>query len=156
MRGLASTSIFASTQLPAPSTASRSSSGESCLHGQHHSAQKSMMTGVVSDRSSTSVWNVASVTSMTAAPPGAPPAGPAGDAGATGFAGATGLAGAAAAGGGAVARSRSALRSTAPRMIDGVLRGSIVVKFCTSPPEPVADAAPPTTPIRVDHEVGRP
>ena len=47
MRGLASTSILASTQEPPPSTASFSSTGESCLHGPHQSAQKSITTGVV-------------------------------------------------------------------------------------------------------------
>ena len=60
--------------------ASFSSTGESCLQGPHHSAQKSITTGVVSDRSRTSDWNVASVTSMIVTPPGlgapfpAPPA----------------------------------------------------------------------------------
>ena len=73
-RGLASTSTLASTHAPPPSAASFSSTGESCLHGSHHSAQKSMTTGVVSDRSSTSVWKVASVTSITVTPP--PPARP--------------------------------------------------------------------------------
>ena len=43
--------------------------GELCLQGSHHSAQKSTTTGVVSERSSTSDWKVASVTSSTAAPP---------------------------------------------------------------------------------------
>ena len=68
-RGLASTSTLASTQAPPPSTASFSSTGESCLQGPHHSAQKSTTTGVVSERSSTSDWKVASVTSMTVTPP---------------------------------------------------------------------------------------
>ena len=44
-RGLASTSTLASTQEPAPSTASFSSTGDNCLHGPHHSAQKSTTTG---------------------------------------------------------------------------------------------------------------
>src|SRR5262249_57960941 len=66
--GLASTSILARTHEPPPSTASFSSTGESCLQGPHHSAQKSITTGVVSERSRTSVWNVASVTSTTAIP----------------------------------------------------------------------------------------
>ena len=69
--GLASTSTFASTQQPPPSAASRSSTGESCLHGPHHSAQRSSTTGTWKERSSTSAWKVASVTSTTAEP-GAP------------------------------------------------------------------------------------
>src|SRR5262245_38066086 len=90
-----------------------------------------MMTGVLSDRSSTSVWNVASVTSMTVT---APPAevdsagGPAGPAGAVSV--------------GRLGAARSALRSIAPRMIAGVLRGSMVVKFCTSTPAAAGHAAP--------------
>ena len=71
MRGLASTSILASTHAPLPSTASFSSIGESCLHGPHHSAHRSITTGVRNERSSTSVWNVASVTSMTVTAAGA-------------------------------------------------------------------------------------
>ena len=65
-RGLASTSTLAEH----PGAAALD--GELLQHraraactGSHHSAQKSMITGVVSDRSSTSVWKVASVTSMT-------------------------------------------------------------------------------------------
>ncbi len=122
-RGFASTSTLPSTQAPWPSTASFSSTGESCLHGPHQSAQKSRTTGVVSDRSSTVLWKFASVTSMMvsgARPgrvPGTPPAGsPSATAGRLG---AAGLAG---------AGVRSALRSTAPRVkIDGVVRGSLMV-----------------------------
>src|SRR3954449_3163180 len=65
----ASTSILASTQAPWSSAASRSRTGESCLHGPHHSAQKSSTTGTVRDRSMTSVWNEASSTSKTWSPP---------------------------------------------------------------------------------------
>ncbi len=68
---LESTSILASTHAPPPSAASRSRIGLSCLHGPHHSAQKSMTTGTVIDRSMMSTWKDASVTSMTAT--GAPP-----------------------------------------------------------------------------------
>src|SRR3712207_8352847 len=63
--GLASTSTLASTQEPPPSAARRSSTGDSCLHGPHHSAHRSRTTGTWKERSSTSVWNVASVTSTT-------------------------------------------------------------------------------------------
>src|SRR3712207_6872047 len=69
--GLASTSTLASTQEPPPSAARRLSTGESCLHGPHHSAQRSSTTGTWKERSSTSAWKVASVTSTTAEP-GAP------------------------------------------------------------------------------------
>jgi len=101
---LASTSIRASTHAPLPSIASFSRIGESCLQGPHQSAQKSMITGVCSERSSTSDWNVASVTSMIDTPP--PPAPP----------GAGAVGGAGCAGAGAGAGVRSALRSTAPRV----------------------------------------
>ena len=67
MRGLASTSTLASTQLPLPSAASFSSTGESCLHGPHQSAHRSTTTGTCMDRSITSDWKVDSVTSTTAA-----------------------------------------------------------------------------------------
>ncbi|BCB87399.1 hypothetical protein Psuf_047120 [Phytohabitans suffuscus] len=78
-----------------------------------------MTTGVVSDRSSTSLWKVASVTSITVAPP--PPPAPGGPPGAPGAAGASVRLGAG-------AGVRSALRSTAPRVkIDGVVRGSLMV-----------------------------
>jgi hypothetical protein len=118
-RWLLSTSTLASTHAPPPSRASFSRIGESCLHGWHHSAQKSMTTGVVSDRSSTSLWNVASVTSITMAPPPPPP--PGGPPGAPCWAGASVRAGAG-------VGLRSALRSTAPRVkIDGVVRGSLMV-----------------------------
>ncbi len=91
--------------------ASFSRIGESCLHGPHHSAQKSMMTGVVIDRSTTSDWKVASVTSMTVTPPGPGPAAPGG----------AGAAGGGAAGRGGAAGARRLDRSTAPRVkIDGV------------------------------------
>ena len=70
--GLASTSTLASTQAPAASSASRSSTGLSCLQGPHHSAHRSMITGTVRERSSTSVSNVASVTSNTYSLCGAP------------------------------------------------------------------------------------
>ena len=64
-RGFASTSILASTQAPAASLASFSSTGLSCLHGPHQSAHRSTMTGVVRDLSATSVLKVSSVTSNT-------------------------------------------------------------------------------------------
>ena len=130
MRGLASTSILASTQEPPPSTASFSSTGESCLHGPHQSAQKSITTGVVSDRSSTSVWKVASVTSMTVTAPSMDEVGRSGAA-APPFDGDSVRSGPPLSGGcGEVARSRSPLRSIAPRMtvgIAGVVRGSMVI-----------------------------
>ena len=44
---LASTSTLASTQAPPSASASRSSTGQSCLHGPHQSAQKSTSTGTV-------------------------------------------------------------------------------------------------------------
>jgi hypothetical protein len=114
-RWLASTSTLASTQAPLPSMASFSRIGESCLHGSHHSAQKSMTTGVRSERSSTSLWKVASVTSMIVTPPPPPPV--AGSVGATGRGGA-----------GAGAGVRSALRSTAPRVkIEEAVRGSLLM-----------------------------
>ena len=50
---------------PSYSTASRSSTGLSCLQGWHHSAQKSMTTGTSVDRCRTSRSNPASSTSMT-------------------------------------------------------------------------------------------
>ncbi|OLT13943.1 hypothetical protein BJF78_20925 [Pseudonocardia sp. CNS-139] len=65
IRGFASTSTLASTQAPLPAAASRSSTGDSCLHGPHHVAHRSTTTGTCSERSSTSAWNVCSVTSMT-------------------------------------------------------------------------------------------
>ncbi len=65
MRGLASMSTLASTQAPLPASASRSSTGESCLHGSHQVAHRSTTTGTVRDRSSTSAWKLASVTSTT-------------------------------------------------------------------------------------------
>ena len=71
IRGFASTSTLASTQAPLPASASRSSTGESCLHGPHHSAHRSTTTGTCSERSSTSAWKVSSVTSMTHCPVGA-------------------------------------------------------------------------------------
>ena len=49
-----------------------SSSGPSCRHGPHHGAQKSTMTGVSNEPSTTSAIKVAVVTSLTgaaAAPP---------------------------------------------------------------------------------------
>ena len=63
--GLASTSTLARIHWPPASAASFSSTGESCLHGPHHSAHRSMITGVVRERSTTSVLKVSSVTSMT-------------------------------------------------------------------------------------------
>src|SRR5207248_10732876 len=64
-RGFASLSTVASTQAPSASPASFSSSGDSCLQGPHHSAQKSMTTGTANDLSTTSAWKVASVTTVT-------------------------------------------------------------------------------------------
>src|SRR4029453_13014278 len=93
-RWLASTSIFASTQRPSPPPASRSRMGESCLHGPHQSAQKSMSTGTRTERFMTSVWKVSSVTAMTyEAPLGAAPPEP------------------------RVTGAATALRSTAPRWV---------------------------------------
>ena len=57
----ASTSTFASSTLPARAAAARSSTGVSCLHGPHHSAQKSTTTGTSLERSSTCDSKVASV-----------------------------------------------------------------------------------------------
>ena len=62
---LASTSTLASTQAPPASPASRSRTGDSCLHGPHHSAQKSTRTGTVMERWSTCTSKSASVTSRT-------------------------------------------------------------------------------------------
>jgi hypothetical protein len=70
-RGLASTSIFASTHAPSPSPASFSSTGLSWRHGPHHAAQKSSTTGTCMDRSITSSRKVASVTSITCGAVGA-------------------------------------------------------------------------------------
>ena len=69
-RGLASTSTLASTHAPPASLASFSSTGLSCLHGPHHSAHRSTITGVVRDRSATSLLKVSSVTSITNADAG--------------------------------------------------------------------------------------
>jgi hypothetical protein len=131
---LASTSILPSTQLPPPSAASFSSTGESCLQGSHQSAQKSRMTGVARERSSTAVWKLASVTSMTVSGAlpgtGAEPACAGLVAGlAAGPAGAVDGAPDGAPAAGVLGRDgRSALRSTAPRVkIDGVVRGSLMV-----------------------------
>ena len=74
MRGFASTSIFARIHAPRPSAASFSSTGESCLQGPHHSAQRSTTTGTCIERSMTSAWNVSSVTSRTTAGAAPPPA----------------------------------------------------------------------------------
>ena len=71
-RGLASTSIRASTHAPPASLASFSSTGLSCLHGPHQSAHRSTITGVVLDRSATSSLKVSSVTSITKADAGLP------------------------------------------------------------------------------------
>ena len=73
--GFASMSTLASTQSPAASLASFSSTGLSCLQGPHHSAHRSRMTGAERDRSTTSTLNVSSVTSITL-PPGEPPCSP--------------------------------------------------------------------------------
>ena len=104
--------------------------GESCLHGSHQSAQKSRITGVVSERSSTSVWKVGlgdvddrrrragarrAAGAAAGRPPGRRPA-------------AGGAAWRAGVRCGRRRCSRSALRSTAPRVkIDGVVRGSLMV-----------------------------
>ena len=69
--GLASTSILARIDAPFASFASFSSTGLSCLHGPHQSAHRSMITGVVRDRSMTRSLKVSSVTSKTAVCPGA-------------------------------------------------------------------------------------
>src|SRR5690349_9103696 len=63
--GLASTSTFARIHAPFAACARRSSTGESCLHGPHHSAHRSTTTGTCSERSITSTWKVSSETSMT-------------------------------------------------------------------------------------------
>jgi hypothetical protein len=65
MRGFASVSILARIHEPPAELASRSRTGESCLHGSHHSAQRSRITGTWNERSSTSLWKLASVTSIT-------------------------------------------------------------------------------------------
>jgi hypothetical protein len=76
-----------------------------------------MMTGVRRDRSSTSVWNVASVTSMIVTPPPVP---------ALAFAGPGAGSGLGAGGGGGGVRSE--LRSTAPRVkIEEEVRGSLLM-----------------------------
>ena len=62
--GRASVSALASTNLPAYSVASASSTGPSARHGAHHSAQKSTTTGRSNDRSITSRSNVSAVTSI--------------------------------------------------------------------------------------------
>ena len=58
-------------------SASRSRTGESCLHGSHQVAHRSTTTGTCIERSMTSAWKVCSVTSKVNAPPpaGASPAG---------------------------------------------------------------------------------
>jgi hypothetical protein len=66
--GLASTSTLARIHAPFAAAASRSSTGDSCLHGPHHSAQRSTITGTCSERSTTSDWNVSSETSITKEP----------------------------------------------------------------------------------------
>jgi len=71
IRGLASTSTLARTQAPLPASASRSSTGESCLQGPHQVAQRSTTTGTCNDRSRTSAWKLCSVTSMTKGLPSA-------------------------------------------------------------------------------------
>src|ERR687897_482666 len=61
--GLSSTLTLTRTTLPSVASITFSMIGPSVRHGPHHGAQRSTTTGVDSDRSSTSVWNVASVTS---------------------------------------------------------------------------------------------
>ena len=56
--------------MPEPASASRSSTGESCLQGPHHSAHRSTTTGTSSERSRTSAWNISSLTSTTQRPAG--------------------------------------------------------------------------------------
>ena len=58
-----STSTFASSTFPARAVAARSSTGVSCLHGPHQSAQKSTTTGSSRERSSTRCSKSASPTS---------------------------------------------------------------------------------------------
>ena len=58
--GFVSTSTFAIFTLPSYSVDNSSKAGPICLHGPHHSAQKSTTTGIVELR--TSVSNVSSVT----------------------------------------------------------------------------------------------
>ena len=65
MRGLASVSSLARTTWPSRSFAPFSSTGPSCRHGAHHSAQKSTTTGMDRERLMTSCSKVSSVTSMT-------------------------------------------------------------------------------------------
>src|SRR5690606_28180971 len=55
---------LASTNAPAYSSASFSSSGPNCRHGPHHGAQKSTSTGACIERSSTSCAKVAAVASI--------------------------------------------------------------------------------------------
>src|SRR4051812_1485820 len=63
--GFSSVFTFASRTVPFWSFTTCSSSGASARHGPHHGAQKSTTTGVVADRSTTSVMKVSSVTSTT-------------------------------------------------------------------------------------------
>jgi pimeloyl-ACP methyl ester carboxylesterase len=64
--GFSSVSILASTTSPSCRAATASRIGLSDRHGPHQAAQKSTTTGVVRERSTTSVAKVCSVTSMTA------------------------------------------------------------------------------------------
>jgi hypothetical protein len=95
-------STLASTHAPLPAWASRSSTGESCLHGSHQVAHRSTTTGTVNERSSTSAWKLASVTSITKELASAP----------------TPPAGAACWRAAASERAFRAARSTAPAMAD--------------------------------------
>src|SRR5690606_25012841 len=63
--GFSSTFTLARTTWPSVSPTTFSRMGPRVRQGPHQGAHRSTTTGVVSDRSSTSVWNVESVTSMT-------------------------------------------------------------------------------------------
>ena len=56
--GLSSTLTLASSTAPPVSATAFSIIGPRVLHGPHHGAHRSTITGTVALRSSTSVWNV--------------------------------------------------------------------------------------------------
>src|SRR6056297_628879 len=69
---LRSTSTLAIRTAPPARVTAASSAGPSVLHGPHHAAQKSTITGTVCDASITSVMKSASVTSRTRSPAAGP------------------------------------------------------------------------------------
>ena len=68
-----STSILTSRTLPFCSLTTFSRAGPSCLHGPHHVAQKSTITGVSCDASITSLAKLAVSESLITSAPAAPP-----------------------------------------------------------------------------------